>query len=236
VRRALASLTLRSCVDVWVVSVTDEEPLAGDARPGGRPVGELLATTEHRRSMVARAALARLVATRTGVDPAAVELGHDARGRPLLPGSALHVSIAHSGEYVACAVAERCIGVDIERSDRAEADEELARRVCSPAERERLGPLTAAELIRLWARKEAVAKLLGLGLALNFDQLDVSRDVPRVGGVRARRLRVRDLAGGPSGYALALATEAGRWGVRARLVVHGTGSVRGERPSGGYPG
>jgi phosphopantetheinyl transferase len=209
-------------VDVWVVKVTDEGPLglrAAHSLLGTHLALDRLAIDDQRRSVVARAALTRLVANRTGADPARVQLDHDARGRPLLSDSALHLSIAHSGEYVACAVSGRRVGVDIERSDRAEADDEFARRVCSPAELEQLGELTAPALIRLWTRKEAVAKLLGFGLTLPFEQLDVSRDRPRIAGHEASGLRVRDLVGGPDDYAVAIATD-GRWRpVRARLVA-----------------
>ena len=127
---------------------------------------------------------------------------------------ALHVSIAHSGEFVACALSDRRVGVDIERADRPEADDALAaasaRRpnaggssTCRPHQRTRA-------LIRLWARKEALAKALGVGLALPFDQLDVRHDIPLIGGVRAGALRVRDVEGGPDGYAVAIASRRSR--------------------------
>jgi phosphopantetheine--protein transferase-like protein len=104
------------------------------------------------------------------VDPRTVTVGHDERGRPLLLDfAALHASIAHSGEFVACALSDRRVGVDVERADRPEADDALAARVCTSAERRQLehmpaGPRKRA-LNRLWARKEALAKALGVGLA-----------------------------------------------------------------------
>jgi phosphopantetheinyl transferase len=205
-----------------IVKVTEEGPLglcAAYALLGGHVALDRRAIDDQRRSVVARAALLRLIAARTGVDPALVQLDHDAHGRPLVPGSALHLSVAHSGDYVACAVSSRRVGVDIERSDRAEADDDFASRVCSPAEREQLRELTGPDLIRLWARKEAVAKALGLGLALPFDELDVSGDTPRIHGQAATGLRVRDLVGGPDDYAVAITTQGRRCRVRARLVV-----------------
>lgn len=226
-RRALPRFVQRSNVDLWVVKVTDEGPLglrAAYALLGWPAAFDRRAITDQHRSVVARAALTRLVAARTGVDAAWVNLDYDARGRPLVSGSALHLSIAHSGEFVACAVSDRRVGVDIERVDRVEADHDLARRACSSAEREQLGELTGPALIRLWTRKEAVAKVLGLGLALPFEQLDVRRDTPRIGGVRASRLTVRDLVGGPEDYAVAIATE-GRCRVSVRLVVDGRDSA-----------
>ena len=62
------------------------------------------------------------------------------------------LAVAHSGEFVACAVSTRRLGVDIERSDRVEADHDLARRVCTAHERRQLerlpAPLRRAALIR----------------------------------------------------------------------------------------
>jgi phosphopantetheinyl transferase len=221
-----------AAVDVWVLAVTDDGPLGVDAARamlGASATADRRTIEDQRRSVVARAALTQLVALRTGVDPARVRMTSDERGRPLLSGSALHVSIAHSGDFVACAVSTRPVGVDIERSDRSEADDALANRVCTLAERhalERLPPSSrTGALIRLWTRKEAVVKALGVGGALAFEQLDVSHNAPRIAGARARGLWVRDLRGAPDGYSLALAT-AGRWQrVRARLVVAGNASA-----------
>ncbi len=226
-------------VDVWVVKVTEDGPLglrAAGALLGAQTSGGRHQIEEWRRSLVSQAALARLAAARMHVDPATVTVGHDEHGRPLvLDRPALRVSIAHSGEFVACAVSERCIGVDVERADRPEADDALAARVCAPAERRRLeymppAPRTRA-LIRLWARKEALAKALGLGLALPFDQLDVRHDIPLIGDVRAGALRVRDVAGGPEDYCVAIATEGRGCRVRAHVVVEHEGWRMTARPT-----
>jgi phosphopantetheinyl transferase len=221
-----------AAVDVWVLEVIDDGPLGVDgARTmlGATATADRRTIEDQRRSVVARAALTQLVALRTRVDPARVRLTNDERGRPLLSGSALHVSIAHSGDFVACAVSTRPVGVDIERSDRSEADDALAKRVCTLAERQALERLLPSSrtgaLIRLWTRKEAVVKALGVGGALAFEQLDVSHNAPRIAGARARGLWVRDLRGAPDGYSVALAT-AGRWQcVRARLVEAGKASA-----------
>jgi len=214
-------------VDLWVVKVTEDGPLglrSARALIGAQASGGRQRIDDRRRSLVARAALARLAAARMHVDPTDVSVGHDERGRPvLLDRPALHVSIAHSGEFVACALSERRVGVDIERADRPEADDAFAAGVCAPAERRRLEHMPAEPriraLIRLWARKEAVAKALGLGLALPFEQLDVRHDIPLIGEVRAGAFRVRDVDGGPDGYTVAIAAEGLGYHVDAHLIV-----------------
>jgi 4'-phosphopantetheinyl transferase len=214
-------------VDLWVAKVTHDGPLglrAARALLGPQPSSGRRRIDDRRRSLVAKATLARLAAARMHVDPAAVAVAHDERGRPvLLDSPTLHASIAHSGEFVACALSDRRVGVDIERVDRPEADDDLAAHVCTLAERRQLEHIPAGSrrraLIRLWARKEALAKALGLGVAVPFDQLDVRHHVPLIGGARAGALRVRDLEGGPEGYVVAVATEGRGYRVRAHLVV-----------------
>jgi 4'-phosphopantetheinyl transferase len=210
-------------IDVWVVRVRDDGPLgvlAARALLGADADTDRRPEDDRRRSVVARGVLVALVADRTRLDPARVVISYDERGRPSIAGSALQVSIAHSGEFVACAVSDSRVGVDIERSDRPEADAALAKRVCMASELLHLEQLAegarAPALIALWARKEAVAKALGLGLAIPFDQLEVRTDSPRLDGVRQKALRVRTLEGGPAGYSLALASGR-RW---SRVRVH----------------
>ncbi len=214
-------------VDLWVVKVTEDGPLgvpAARALLGAQPSNVRQRIDDRRRSLVARAALARLAAARAHVDPAAVVVAHDEHGRPVLRDwPALRVSVAHSGEFVACAASGRRVGVDVERTDRPEGDDALAARVCAPTEQRRLEHMPAGErtraLIRLWVRKEALAKALGVGLALPFDQLDVRHDIALIGDVRAGALRVRDVDGGPDGYAVAIAAEGRGYRVRAHLIV-----------------
>jgi len=227
-------------VDLWVVKVTEDGPLgaaAARALLGAQPSGARQRIDDRRRSLVARAALARLAAATTHVDPAAVVVAHDERGRPVLRDCPeLHVSVAHSGDFVACAISGRRVGVDVERTDRPEADDALGARVCAPTERRRLEHMPAEPrtraLIRLWARKEAFAKALGVGLALPFEQLDVRHDIPLIGGVRAGALRVRDVNGGPDGYAVAIAAEGRGYRVRAHLIVGDSAWRMTARPTG----
>ena len=72
-------------VDLWVVKVTEDGPLgvpAARALVGAQPSDARQRIDDRRRSLIARAALARLAAATTHVDPAAVVVAHDERGRP----------------------------------------------------------------------------------------------------------------------------------------------------------
>lgn len=224
-RGLLQRLSGAERVDLWFVEVAEGGPLGlqaacallrcDPAAPSGRRA------EDWRRSVVAQAALARLVAQRAGVDPQSAAVGRDAGGRPIVSESlGLHVSIAHAGAWVACAAARRPVGVDIEREDRPEADEGLAAYVCCAGEREQLALLPEAArrraLCRLWSRKEALSKLLGVGLALPFEQIDVRPRRPLFDGVPSAALWVRDVDVAAEGYLAAVAGEGNRCYLRVR--------------------
>ena len=95
-------------------------------------------------------------------------------GRPVLADSTLSVSIAHSDDLVACAVAQNPIGIDVERCKPFRWA--LAERICTPEEWQYLsrGQCPAEEICtdegmigrfyEIWTGKEAWFKMLGTGL------------------------------------------------------------------------
>lgn len=76
----------------------------------------------------------------------------------------VHFNISHSGIYVACAVADRPVGIDIQMISEYRPD--VADRVCSKAELAEIAVSDnpAAEFTKLWTRKEAYAKWTGKGI------------------------------------------------------------------------
>ena len=214
-------------VEVWLVEMTEDGPLGlHAARELLTPQERSAADRHHRvedrsRSLIAQAALRRLVAMRTGADPRSVRIGRDERGRPLaLCDPALGTSLSHAGAFVACAVAGYHVGIDIERSDRPEADDQLARRICSPPELHELAQTPPQRrpraLVRLWVRKEALAKALGVGLKLPFATVDARHDTPVLAGEVLTDWTIRDLEA-PDGYLAAVAAPGHRWRIRAQL-------------------
>lgn len=77
-------------------------------------------------------------------------------------------NISHSGQFVACAVSDRPIGVDIQEIVPYHRD--VAKRVFSPEKLLQIesGPDPSVEFTKLWTQKEAYLKMLGIGL---FDSL-----------------------------------------------------------------
>lgn len=86
-------------------------------------------------------------------------------GKPYLPDHpGIHFNLSHCREAAACAVAVGPVGIDVESI--APVDRDVAARVLSAAERERLAASSdpAVEFAVLWTRKEALVKLRGTGI------------------------------------------------------------------------
>lgn len=74
-------------------------------------------------------------------------------------------NLSHSGDFAACAVHERPVGVDIEVL--REIPARTARRVCTARELDSLyegGAFDSARFLQVWTAKEAYLKYLGCGL------------------------------------------------------------------------
>ena len=171
-----------------------------------------------------------ILAAYLGCEPAALEIEPGDDGKPVLVGpfTDLSFNLSRSGDWLLLGLAYgRAVGVDVERVDRWLRDEEelsrLAARVLTPLERnclEQLGrDARPAALVRAWARKEAVLKALGTGLAREpstvevgvhplgpLEVVDLDAEVfPRSSGAR-----MIDVAA-PAGFAASLVAEGRNW-------------------------
>ncbi len=116
-------------------------------------------------------------------EPVAVPLIRDERGCPIVPGTPFHTSLSHCGDAIAIALSTAgAIGVDIEPTTRAHGMLDLAERICHPAELPVLARLPdqarEAALLRLWVRKEAWLKAVGVGLAWDMSAFEAPADAP----------------------------------------------------------
>ena len=147
------------------------------------------------------AELARILAGRT--------VTRDHNGKPRvasIDGRDLHFNVSHSGEWALIAVSDDSpVGVDIERPRVFRNPAGVARRLCSARELEHVrGGEDQAGLLRLWVRKEAVAKADGSGLLMALGELDV------LDRLVAGEWLVDDLAAPAPGYVAAVAWRADR--------------------------
>jgi 4'-phosphopantetheinyl transferase len=167
------------------------------------------------RFTVGVALLRLLTARRTGLPPTAVAIDRTCptcdrpHGRPIVTGSGLHVSVSHSGAWVAVAVSTVAeVGVDVEHIGTDDLTA-LASRVLTADEASAIaGP---ADFYRFWTRKEALVKATGDGLSAPLDRVRVSPDPPRLLAYPGRPdlvAHIVDMSPGPA-YAGAVAVLTG---------------------------
>lgn len=141
-----------------------------------------LRSDDQRRSLVGAVLLRVLAATALGDRPALVTVDRecrrcstvgsepDAHGRPVVVGSALHISLSHSGELICAAASWSPVGVDIEKIRPLEI-EALGHAL---APEESVSGFTNDELIAFWVRKESFVKATGEGLTAPPSQVRVA--------------------------------------------------------------
>ena len=98
------------------------------------------------------------------------------KGKPVIDG--VFFNISHSGEKAVCAFGTSEIGVDIEKIK--PLSERLMDKISLPSERAKIS--AAKQIVRLWTRKEALAKCVGEGLGEEIFKTDLSEDTVRYRG------------------------------------------------------
>lgn len=111
-----------------------------------------------------------------GIPFSAQHISYGSYGKPYLrdyPNAQFNIS--HSGQFVACAVCDRPIGVDIQEI--VPYRRNVAKRVFSPEELFQIESSSdrPAEFTRLWTQKEAYLKMLGIGLSDSVDKIELPR-------------------------------------------------------------
>ena len=115
------------------------------------------------RSLAAELLVYKILKDSCGVDNAVLHRADN--GRPYLSGCDLHVSIAHCGSKLACAVSREPVGIDIEQL--RPVNPNLLRHVCVEAEKAYVTEKDGARDLRffeVWTAKEAWFKKCGTGI------------------------------------------------------------------------
>ncbi len=138
--------------------------------------------------MQTRIALRTLLARIQGIDPAEVVLSTGPFGKPELAGDNddLAFNLSHSGDHSLIAIARGVpVGVDIECNSASVDTEAIAHQFFTPGERSLFETAGAGgrrgRFLAIWTAKEAYAKGLGLGFALDPRAFEV---LPVAGGFR----------------------------------------------------
>lgn len=178
--------------EVHVYVQTLDEPVPSGA---GMPVGGEAAGRQRRRFG------ARVAAAYLGGTPEEVRVDRAAGEPVLVDAPHLGFSLADSATLLAVAIGIGAVGVDVEDGRLPRHPERVMPRVLSPRERtewvSRTDTTGTSSFLRCWTRKEALAKAMGLGLAIDLSGIDVGagdtpRDPPTVQG-RPAGLRLWDL-------------------------------------------
>ncbi|SEG50129.1 4'-phosphopantetheinyl transferase superfamily protein [Paenibacillus sp. UNC499MF] len=135
---------------------------------------------EDRIRAVAADALARWCLCRrlAAVNPE-LRFGTNDYGKPHLtaPRTGVHYNVTHSGCWVAAAVAEAEVGIDVEQIHQVDLD--IAERFFSAAEKQDLFSLPPEERLDyffdLWTLKESYIKAVGKGLSIPLDSFSIRR-------------------------------------------------------------
>jgi 4'-phosphopantetheinyl transferase len=185
-------------VDELALCLSDGERLKASRFVFGR---------DRRRFVVARAWLRRMLGSRLGLQPEAVEFEYGPRGKPALSPqlteSQLRFNVSHSEDIAVYAFARgREVGIDVEAVRAIEDADAIVGRFFSAHEYRAYRTLDPRDkplaFFNCWTRKEAFIKAIGDGLYHPLDSFDVSL----APGEPARILRVGDVPGESCGWHL----------------------------------
>ena len=115
-----------------------------------------------------------------------VKYHRNEHGKPYLTDTPeIYVNWSHSGDYVICAVADREVGIDLQKMDR-EPKENLIRKVLTKEEQEFYRSVPKPErkklFYRYWSVKESFLKALGTGFYTSLERfrIEFADGIPQV--------------------------------------------------------
>lgn len=111
------------------------------------------------------------------------EFAKNEHGKPYIIGHPIHYNISHSGQYVVLVTAEMEVGVDVQEK-RAARMESVAKRFFAEEEWQAVSKCESEEkkdlFYRIWCRKEAYGKYLGIGLSNNLLGINVLEELDNI--------------------------------------------------------
>ncbi len=126
-----------------------------------RQIDRIATLDDRRRSVLGEVLARQMLEAHTGIPAQDIIITYGPTGKPYTSGACF--SISHSGNFAACAVDGRPVGIDLETT--RPLDLRLAPACCTPAERAHLAALPlwkrGYQLLSLWVLKEAAIKCLG---------------------------------------------------------------------------
>ncbi len=111
-------------------------------------------------------------------DPIALELIYGDKGKPYIRDNPFYFSISHSDDYVFFAASQQEIGADIQKKCKVKMNQIMGRFFAEgkenikkdlPDKTEQIEKIDSDTFFRLWTKKEAYGKLLGVGVLPTLD-------------------------------------------------------------------
>ncbi len=115
-----------------------------------------------------------MLSEQCGIAPEALTFAREKNGKPYVSGVPVFFNVSHSGDFVACAVDEQPVGIDIEA--RREVRPALANKICTGDELTFVTPagcFDSGRFLQLWTVKEAYLKQSGAGIRCDLRKLYV---------------------------------------------------------------
>lgn len=174
-------------IHIWSMSLActgeQEQGCAALLSPDEKTRAARFHFPQHRqRFVIARAVLRQILSLYTEIAPEKMSFNYGEHGKPALAVSLaepLYFNLAHSDDLAVYAIAPHPVGIDIERI-KTSYEAGLPERFFNPQECESLRQLTDADrstgFYQIWARKEAIIKASGKGLAISLSSFSVSPD------------------------------------------------------------
>lgn len=180
------SLTAWAELSLWLCALHDAPPESdravldqGERERAARFVHEV----NRRRHLAAHVAARRLLSRVTGERAERLQFAADGNGKPqLVQPAGWHHNLSHSEDWaVIGAQRAAAIGVDVEVLRPVDDAMALAQRHYTPAEQAAIAqasdaPARDAAFLRVWTRKEACLKAVGLGLRLAPSSFEAGAD------------------------------------------------------------
>ena len=163
--------------------------------------------------------------TETGSDFEESRLKFNAFGKPSLSDLDIHFNLAHSGEWVVCAVDEDEIGVDIEAHhsmDFGVANRFFCREERALLEGKRAEAEYARTFFRIWSLKESYVKAIGKGFSCPLDSFACLPTASVDGAEIEFHPHGDETTLGPRGRTIGVAKRDAQTGQIAEYVAAGT--------------
>lgn len=137
------------------------------------------------RSVCAHMLAIKAIGKVSGLADKDITIYEDENGKPFSSVENIFFSIGHCGEFAACAVSEKPVGIDIEKIRSINLS--VAKKVCTENELNYIfrkekseidfceeNPEVLSRFFEIWAKKEAFGKKEGFGIGYKMSETDVS--------------------------------------------------------------